>query len=188
MLEGPESDLIQSTIGIFLNKELSDTYTKLQQAGAMIRSFPYTSPGIDVLQQQYNGLKPLVEQARQQSQAGNEIQAEIDVQILQPAVDKLFSDAENYVRQQQASGNVYYKAKPDRGSYFSPGQQEYFPAGSPPTIVRELKQYPVEGVGIPAWMWIMGIAAAGLWAFSRHRNPRGRRPARRRKNSRGRGR
>ncbi len=181
MLEGPESDLIQSTIGIFLNKELSDTYTKLEQAGAMIRSFPYTSPGIDVLQQQYNGLKPLVEQAIQQSQAGNEIQAEIDVEILQPSVDKLFSQVESYVRQQQASGNVYYKAKPDRGSYFSPGQQEYFPAGSPPTIVRELKQYPVEGVGVPAWMWIMGIAVVGFWAFSgRHRNPVKRRPAHRR--------
>ena len=165
MLEGPESDLIRSTVGILINKELEDVYTKLQEAGAVIQSFPYTSPGTNALYQQYAGLKPLVQKAIQESQAGNEIQAEIDIEVLKPSVNKFFSDAEAYAKQQQSVGGVYFKAKPDSSNYFSPGQQEYFPAGSPPTIVRELKQEPVPGVGVPAWMWIMGFGVLAFWAL-----------------------
>ncbi len=162
---GENENIIQDAIGTALKGQIATMVARFDQANAIIESFPYQSADTMMLASRWSALKPVVDGIRNEAMMGSLVQSTIDLEVLSPQIDKLFSDAKAYLSRQRAGGQEYYQAKPSQGQYFTPGSGGYFPAGSPDAIARELKEHPVRGLGIPAWMWLMGGTILALWAF-----------------------
>ncbi|MDA8156257.1 MAG: hypothetical protein M0Z52_07375 [Actinomycetota bacterium] len=154
--------LITAAVNTFLAAEIANITARFTQVKAILSSFPYTSAEIAALMARYDALAPIV----QRTQSESPVQAEIDIQILKPEIDALLADTQMYLQQQKDIGETYYTGKPGAGNAYQPKSGYYYPSGSgPDTLSRELKQYPVKGVAIPAWLWLVGGAAA-LWLMS----------------------
>ena len=163
MFGSDDQNIIGQAIDTLLASEVANITARFAQVKAILGSFPYNSADTAALTARYNALAPMVQRA----QSEGPIEAEIDVQILKPEIDSLLADTQMFQSRQQAIGETYYQARPGAGGYYQPQSGYYYPSGSgPDSIERELKQYPVKGVAVPAWLWIAGGTILAIFFLS----------------------